>query len=119
MFSLSRLRTLVVAILFLLPGAGAEAFFQTTTVEGTIGRDLGGIWLLVHHAAPQFRVRIDKDAAASRMQVGEISAETREKINKNRAIQIRRLLSAISVLSTAPEARDWVDGAADKTECYR
>lgn len=77
MFSLSRLRTLVVAILFLLPGAGAEAFFQTTTVEGTIGRDLGGIWLLVHNTAPQFRVRIDKDAAASRMQVGEISPETR------------------------------------------
>jgi hypothetical protein len=41
--------------------AGA-AFFQKTTVEGTIGKDLGGVWLVVHQVMPMFRVRIDRGA---------------------------------------------------------
>ena len=38
---------------------GAEAFYQTTEVEGTLNADIGGIWLAVYHMAPTFRVRID------------------------------------------------------------
>jgi hypothetical protein len=37
----------------------AEAFYQTTEVEGTVNEDIGGVWLAVYHMAPTFRVRID------------------------------------------------------------
>jgi hypothetical protein len=40
--------------------APAGAYFQKTTVEGTIGRDIGGVWLSVQHLMPMFRVRLDR-----------------------------------------------------------
>ncbi len=40
--------------------APAIAFLQTTTIEGTIGKDVGGVWLTVHHIMPLFRVRLDR-----------------------------------------------------------
>jgi hypothetical protein len=46
------------ALMAFSPGS-AGAFYQTTTVEGTIGNDIGGIWVAVAHIAPTFRVRID------------------------------------------------------------
>jgi len=39
--------------------AGAS-FFQKTTVEGTIGKDISGVWLAVHQMMPMFRVRLDR-----------------------------------------------------------
>ncbi len=48
----------IAAMIACLPTA-ANAFYQTTVVEGTIGDDIGGVWVAVHHTAPTFRVRID------------------------------------------------------------
>lgn len=38
---------------------GAAGFFQSTTVDGEIGVDVGGIWLGLYHTAPTFRVRAE------------------------------------------------------------
>lgn len=46
------------ALVALAP-AGVGAFYQTTTVEGTIAEDIGGVWVAVYHMAPTFRVRVD------------------------------------------------------------
>jgi hypothetical protein len=54
----------------------ATAFFQKTTSEGIVGRDLGGVWLSVQHLMPMFRVRLDrgKDRVAP-FDVGPIGAD--------------------------------------------
>lgn len=36
-----------------------DAFYQTTATEGTIGQDIGGVWLVTYHVMPSFRVRVD------------------------------------------------------------
>ena len=41
--------------------AAVLAFFQKTAVEGTLGNDVGGVWLAIHHLMPSFRVRVDRD----------------------------------------------------------
>ncbi len=38
----------------------AGAFFQSTSVEGVISQDIGGVWLAVHHVLPEFRIRFEK-----------------------------------------------------------
>ena len=47
------------AVMWTLSPTGAGAFYQTSTVEGTIGEDIGGVWVAVYHMAPTFRVRVD------------------------------------------------------------
>jgi len=42
------------------PGT-ADAFYQKTTLEGTLGRDISGVWLVVHNVMPSFRIRLDRD----------------------------------------------------------
>jgi len=39
----------------------ALASYQLTKNEGTIGTDIGGIWLAIHQVAPTFRVRVPLD----------------------------------------------------------
>jgi len=39
--------------------ANVGAFYQTTVTEGTIGKDIGGVWLATFHVMPSFRVRVD------------------------------------------------------------
>jgi hypothetical protein len=51
----------IAAVLAVAEPAGAS-FFQKTTVEGTIGKDISGVWLAVHQMMPMFRVRIDRGA---------------------------------------------------------
>jgi len=41
----------------------AWAGYQSTKVEGTIGVDVGGVWLAVEHMAPTFRSRIEPKSA--------------------------------------------------------
>jgi hypothetical protein len=38
----------------------ASAFFQQTSLEGTLGTDLGGVWLSVHNLTPEFRISYPK-----------------------------------------------------------
>jgi hypothetical protein len=40
----------------------ASAFFQNTKLEGTIGSDIGGVWLDMHHVMPEFRITYSKPA---------------------------------------------------------
>ena len=48
--------------MFCLPPAvpTASAFVQKTSVRGTIGTDIGGVWLVLQDLAPSFRVRVDR-----------------------------------------------------------
>jgi hypothetical protein len=55
------------------------AFFQKTTVEGTVGKDIGGVWLAVHQVMPMFRVRLDRAAdRVAPFDVGPIGDEYAE-----------------------------------------
>lgn len=40
-----------------LGAGGSSAFFQNSTLEGTIGTDISGVWLARHHLIPEFRLR--------------------------------------------------------------
>ncbi len=52
---------LALALLWLsVLAAPAASFVQKTTVRGTIGADIGGVWLVLHDLAPTFRVRVDR-----------------------------------------------------------
>ncbi len=82
-----RTRNAVPAALALLlavsPGP-AHAFFQKTTLEGTLGADLGGIWLAVHHVMPTFRVRIDRDPEhGAPFEIGPISKDLAPALGEN------------------------------------
>jgi len=52
---------LAVTALIAAEPAGAS-FFQKTTSEGIVGKDIGGVWLAVHQVMPMFRVRLDRGA---------------------------------------------------------
>ena len=60
-FSRSVSLCLGIAVLAAATPASAS-FFQKTTVEGTIGKDISGVWLAVHQMMPMFRVRLDRGA---------------------------------------------------------
>jgi hypothetical protein len=58
-----RILSSCLAVAALAGAAPAEAaFFQKTSVEGIIGKDIGGVWLAVHQLMPMFRVRLDRGA---------------------------------------------------------
>jgi hypothetical protein len=64
---------LICALSVAAAAADAQAFFQKTSLEGTLGNDVSGVWLAVHHVMPQFRVRVDRDpSGASPFSVGPI-----------------------------------------------
>jgi hypothetical protein len=55
----------------------ASAFFQQTSLEGTLGTDIGGVWLSVQNIMPEFRIQYPKPASgpAIPIEVGPIPAE--------------------------------------------
>jgi len=74
-FSRTLFLSLGIAALVAAVPAGAS-FFQKTTVEGTIGKDIGGVWLAVHQMMPMFRVRLDRGAdRVAPFDVGPIGEE--------------------------------------------
>ncbi len=72
--------TVAAALLLVLvtPHMGV-AFRQVTSVEGTLGNDIGGIYLVLHNVMPEFRIRYKRDAqtrgGVMPFQVAPISAE--------------------------------------------
>jgi len=61
------LSALALATSMMTPSTSAAGFFQSTSVEGTIGADLGGVWLGLYYTAPTFRIRAElgEDPASS------------------------------------------------------
>ena len=47
----------------------AAAFFQSTKLEGTIGSDIGGVWLSVQQVMPEFRINYPKPAGGKAVPV--------------------------------------------------
>ena len=37
----------------------SSSFFQNTQLSGSLGSDIGGVWLVVEHQMPEFRVRLE------------------------------------------------------------
>ncbi|MEE8310826.1 MAG: hypothetical protein V3R77_01125, partial [Candidatus Binatia bacterium] len=62
MYQLVNVKTLgalaLVAVVMTVP-TSAAGFFQSTSVEGEIGADVGGIWLGLYYTAPTFRLRVN------------------------------------------------------------
>ncbi len=92
----SRTLGLAVALGFMLVfSAGpAGAFLQETTVRGTIGADIGGIWLALHDLAPSFRVRVDRIEGDSVMpfRVAEAGPETAQVVGARGGVVISQLI---------------------------
>ncbi|HYC54276.1 MAG TPA: hypothetical protein VEL28_04985 [Candidatus Binatia bacterium] len=63
----------------------ALSFFQQTTLEGTIGTDIGGVWLSVHQIMPEFRITYAKPAEGRPVpfKVGPIPADLEPIVGKN------------------------------------
>lgn len=61
----------------LISAAPASAFFQQTKLEGTIGSNIGGVWLSVQQIMPEFRVTYPKPATgpAVPVTVGPLPAD--------------------------------------------
>lgn len=53
------------------------AFFQQTKLEGTVGTDLGGVWLSVQHLMPEFNIHYRKplDGPPVPVEVGPVPAD--------------------------------------------
>ena len=47
----------------------ADAFYQETTLEGRIGTDISGVWLIVADTAAEFRVRVSREIDDSEVPV--------------------------------------------------
>jgi hypothetical protein len=64
--------------------ADSHAFFQKTTLEGTLGNDVSGVWLAVQHLMPSFRVRVDRDPAnGAPFKIGPIPKELAPALGEN------------------------------------
>ena len=69
--------------------SGSEAFYQKTTIEGSIGTDVSGVWLSVQHVMPMFRVRLDRDADnIAPFKVGPIDAKTAKALGNPAGVAI-------------------------------
>lgn len=92
----SRTLGLAVALgVMLVFSAGpAVAFLQKTTVRGTIGADIGGIWLALHDLAPSFRVRVDRIEGDSVMpfRVAEVGPEAARVVGARGGVVISELI---------------------------
>lgn len=73
-----------VAATFLAP-TPAPAFFQQTKLEGSVGMDVGGVWLSVQQMMPEFRITFPKpkDGASLPLEVGPIPADLEPVAGKN------------------------------------
>lgn len=60
-----------------LQASPAGAFFQKTELNGTLGRDIGGVWLAVHDSMPEFRVRLEKGSKTANFSVGPLPEDLR------------------------------------------
>jgi len=70
--------------LALFPASPALAFYQTTTVEGTVAEDIGGVWVAVYHMAPTFRVRVDTvEETKAPWRVGPLGADLKPLMGEN------------------------------------
>ena len=71
----------------LLAPAPASAFFQQTKLEGTVGTDIGGVWLSIQQVMPQFRINFPKPARGSAVPivVGPIPADLEPVTGRNPA----------------------------------
>ena len=64
--------------------ADSQAFFQKTTLEGTLGNDVSGVWLAVQHVMPSFRVRLDRDPSnVAPFKVGPIPKDLSPALGEN------------------------------------
>lgn len=74
----------VLAATLLISGE-ASAFLQQTTLEGTVGTDIGGVWLSVQHIMPEFRITYPKPAEGRPVPftVGPIPADLEPATGKN------------------------------------
>lgn len=82
----SRRRMLAGAIATaLLAPSPAPAFFQQTKLEGTVGTDIGGVWLSEQQVLPEFRISYPKPAGgpAVPVSVGPVPAELEPFTGKN------------------------------------
>jgi hypothetical protein len=62
----------------------ANAFYQTTTVEGAINANIGGVWLASFHVMPAFRVRVDTvEGTKAPWKVGEPGKELAPLLGEN------------------------------------
>jgi hypothetical protein len=67
-----------------VPVRPAAAFLQTTELRGLLGSDIGGVWLVIHHVMPEFRIRYDRPEGVSSpsdyvpFKVGPIDSEIQE-----------------------------------------
>jgi len=75
-----------VAVALLAP-TPTQAFFQQTKLEGTVGTDLGGVWLSVQHLVPEFNISFPKapDGPPVPVEVGPVPAELEPVTGKNPA----------------------------------
>jgi len=53
------LGTLALAAVVATAPTSAAGFFQSTSVEGEIGADIGGVWLGLYYIAPTFRLKVN------------------------------------------------------------
>ncbi len=72
----------------------ARAFFQQTTLEGSIGTDIGGVWLIVHNIMPEFRVTFPKPASGPPvpLEVGPLTTEVELLMGKGRGVVVTRCI---------------------------
>jgi hypothetical protein len=62
----------------------AQAFYQKTTLEGTLGQDVSGVWLVVQNVMPSFRVRLDRDPKTiTPFKVGPVPKELAPAVGRN------------------------------------
>jgi hypothetical protein len=74
------------AVLTTATSAGAAGFFQSTSVEGEIGADVGGIWLGLYYIAPTFRLRVNLDEDKSEtFEVGPVPADLKPLLGESGA----------------------------------
>lgn len=69
-----------------------QAFYQQTKLEGTIGTDIGGVWLVVHNVMPEFRVTFPRPASGPTvpLEVAPLTAELEPLMGKGRGVVVTR-----------------------------
>ncbi len=80
---------LAALVALLASPARAQTFHQDTQLEGRIGSDIGGIWLIVHDLMPEFRVRYRRNSErkAPKSGSGQAAQDTPDGENENGAAQ--------------------------------
>jgi len=80
----TRLAFAFICVLSVAIAADGQAFFQKTSLEGTLGNDVSGVWLAVQHVMPSFRVRVDRDPTnVAPFRVGPIPKDLAPALGEN------------------------------------